>query len=145
MQYYIVVGCISVMFMLSPIGGLFVNLNISGPQGTVDPDLGVCKIGASIGIAIMGAVMAGQMMSGLSAMEATEQTEQLADVARHPDMIVNPVSRGEISATLLPKLQGLLGMALQDVFFVGFIFSLLALASAFLVPSGSARQHARRE
>jgi len=102
-------------------------------------------IGASIGITIMGAVMAGQMMSGLSAMEATEQTEQIAYVARHPDMIVNPLSRAEISSTLLPKLQGLLAMALQDVFFVGFIFSLLALAAAFLVPPGSARQHARRE
>lgn len=103
------------------------------------------SIGASIGIAIMGAVMAGQMMSGLSAMEETEQTEQIAYVARHPDAIVNPLNRAQISSTLLPKLQGLLGTALQDVFFVGFIFSLLALASAFLVPAGSAQQHARRK
>jgi len=102
-------------------------------------------IGASIGIAIMGAVMAGQMMSGLSAMEATEQTEQIAYVARHLDMMVNPLNRAQISPDLLPKLQELLGMALQDVFFVGFIFSLLALASAFLVPPGSAQQNARRK
>ena len=102
-------------------------------------------IGASIGIAIMGAVLAGQMMSRLSALEATEQTEQIAYVARHPDAIVNPLNRAQISSALLPKLQELLGMALQDVFFVGFVFSLLALAAAFLVPPGSAQQNARRE
>jgi len=72
-------------------------------------------IGASIGIAIMGAVMAGQMMSGLSALEATEQTEQIAYVARHPDMIVNPLNRAQISPDLLPKLQELLGMQLMSI------------------------------
>ena len=66
-------------------------------------------------------------------------------MARHPDAIVNPLNRAQISSALLPKLQELLGVALQDVFFVGFIFSLLALASAFLVPPGSAHDHARRK
>ena len=58
---------------------------------------------------------------------------------------MNPLARGEISSELLEQLQGVLGMVLQDVFLVGFVASLLALASAFMVPRGSARQHARRE
>ena len=101
-------------------------------------------IGASIGIAIMGTVMAGQMLSKLATLEAAEQTEQVAYIARHPDAIVNPLSRAQIPPELLERLQGILGTVLQDVFLVGFLASLLALASAFLVPPGSARQHARR-
>ncbi len=101
-------------------------------------------IGASIGIAIMGTVMAGQMLSKLATLEAAEQTEQVAYIARHPDAIVNPLSRAQIPPELLERLQGIFGAVLQDVFLVGFLASLLALASAFLVPPGSARQHARR-
>ena len=101
-------------------------------------------IGACIGIAIMGTVMAGQMLSKLATLEATEQTQQMAFLAQHPDAIVNPLSRAQIPPALLERLQGILGTALRDVFWVGFIASLLALASAFLVPPGSARQHARR-
>ena len=101
-------------------------------------------IGASIGIAIMGTVMAGQMLSRLATLEAAEQTEQIAYIAHHPDVMVNPLSRAQIPPDLLEKLQGILGTVLQDVFLVGFLASLFALASAFLVPPGSARQHARR-
>ena len=45
----------------------------------------------------------------------------------------------------LEELRQLTSVVLQDVFLVGFVASLLALAAAFMVPRGSARQHARRE
>ena len=88
--------------------------------------------------------MAGQMLSKLAALDAAEQTEQIAYIAQHPDAMVNPLSRAQIPPDLLERLQEILGTVLQDVFLVGFLASLLALASAFLVPPGSARQHARR-
>jgi len=102
-------------------------------------------IGAAIGVAVMGRVMATQMVARMSNLDSSAPSEQLAYIARHPDVLVNPLARGEISSELLEQLQGVLGMVLQDVFLVGFVASLLALASAFMVPRGSARQHARRE
>ena len=102
-------------------------------------------IGAAIGVAIMGSVMARQMISRVSSLYSSAPPEQIEYIAHHPDVLVNPLARGEISATLLEQLQGVLGFVLQDVFLVGFIASLFALASAFLVPRGSAREHARRE
>jgi EmrB/QacA subfamily drug resistance transporter len=102
-------------------------------------------IGAAIGVAVMGSVMAKQMLSRMSELDSSAPSEQIAYIAHHPDVLVNPLARGEISATLLAQLQGVLGVVLQDVFLVGFGAALLALASAFLVPRGSARQHARRE
>ncbi|MDA2935255.1 MFS transporter, partial [Acidobacteria bacterium AH-259-D05] len=102
-------------------------------------------IGASIGIAIMGSVMARQMLLKMANLNSPEASDQIAYIAHNPDVMVNPLTRGQISPALLEQLQGVLGSVLQDVFFVGFIASLFALASAFMVPRGSARQHARRE
>ena len=102
-------------------------------------------IGAAIGIAIMGSVMAKQTLSRMSTLDSSAPSEQIAYIAHHPDLLVNQLGHGEISATLLEQLPGVLGAVLQDVFLVGFVASLLALASAFMVPRGSARQHARWE
>jgi EmrB/QacA subfamily drug resistance transporter len=102
-------------------------------------------IGAAIGVAIMGSVMAKQMLSRMSTLNSSAPSEEITYIAHHPDVLVNPLARGGISAPLLEQLEGVLGAVLQDVFLVGFVASLLALASAFMVPRGSARQHARRE
>ena len=102
-------------------------------------------IGAAIGVAVMGRVMATQMVARMSNLDSSAPSEQIAYIAQHPDVLVNPLARGEISSELLEQLQGVLGTVLQDVFLVGFVASLLALAAAFMVPRGSARQHARRE
>lgn len=95
-------------------------------------------IGASVGIAIMGSIMARDMLSRLSRLRSPSQAKELAYFAHHPDAILNPAYKSQIPAPIMETLREVLGSALQDVFFTGFVVSILAFASAFLVPRGSA-------
>lgn len=99
-------------------------------------------IGAALGIAVMGTIMARAMLTQLDGLQADQHSAELVYFARHPDSIVNPLARASIPAPVLEVLQGILGVALGDVFFMGFIVSVLAFGSAFLVPPGLARDHA---
>ncbi|MGH9338186.1 MAG: MDR family MFS transporter [Acidobacteriota bacterium] len=102
-------------------------------------------VGASIGIAIMGTVMAREMLSRLAALKSAGYGDTIDYLAGHPDTIVNPLARTQIPEPVLNTLQGLLGVVLQDVFFVAFVVSVFAFASSFLVPGGSVEAHARRK
>ena len=99
------------------------------------------QVGASVGIAVMGTTLTSGLLAGLSELKLG-QNKEVAYLAMHPDAILDPVTRGTIPAAALSSLQSVLGVALARVFHTGFLVSLLALASAFLVPSGGARDHA---
>lgn len=102
-------------------------------------------IGAAIGVAIMGSIMSEQILYRISNLNSSIPSEQMAYIASHPDVLVNPMAQEELSAALLVQLQDILGTVLQDVFWVGFVAALLALAAAFMVPGGLAQDHVYQE
>jgi EmrB/QacA subfamily drug resistance transporter len=105
-------------------------------------------VGGAVGVAVMGSVMAHRLMTELGDLMATAPTamrESLQELVRHPDLIVNPATRPSIPPDLLVFVRAGMAEALSGVFIVGLVVSLLALASAFLVPGGHARDLAAEE
>jgi len=93
-------------------------------------------------VAVMGSVMAQHLHHELSALLAGAPAglkEGLRDVATHPDLIVNPLTRAQLSAELISQLRPAMAHAVGSVFAVGLVVAVAALLSALLVPPGQAR------
>jgi EmrB/QacA subfamily drug resistance transporter len=100
-------------------------------------------IGGAVGVAVMGSIMAQRLHLELSALLATAPPglqARLSDVVAHPDQIVNPVTRAGLGADVLDQMRPAMAHAVGSVFVVGLVVALVALASAFLVPAGQARE-----
>lgn len=101
------------------------------------------SIGGAVGVAAMGSAMSHRLVTGLGGLldvAPPELREGLRELVIHPDLVVNPATRGHIPAELLVYIRGSLAEGLSAVFGVGLAVSLLALASAFLVPAGRAKE-----
>ena len=99
-------------------------------------------IGGAIGVAVMGSIMAQRLHLELSALLATAPPglqARLRDVVDHPDQIINPITRAGLGADVLGQMRPAMAHAVGSVFVVGLVVALVALASAFLVPAGHAR------
>jgi len=100
------------------------------------------SLGGAVGVAALGAVMAHRLHGRLGTLAADAPAgirDGLAAVAAQPDLLVGPLGRGALGGEALAHLRGALAHALDGVFVTGLGLALLALASAFLVPAGSAR------
>ncbi len=99
-------------------------------------------IGGAVGVAIMGSVMAHRLQTELAALVAGAHgplQDSLRQLAAHPDLIVNPLTRGDLSSAVLAQMRPAMAHAIGGVFVVGLVVAVAALASAFLVPAGQAR------
>lgn len=99
-------------------------------------------IGGAVGVAVMGSVMSQRLHAELAALVAAAPAglqDGLRRVAAHPDLIVNPLTRGGLGAEVLAQLRPAMAHAVGSVFAVGLVVAVAALASAFLVPPGHAR------
>jgi hypothetical protein len=99
-------------------------------------------IGGAVGVAVMGSVMAQRLHEDLAALLATAPAslqDGLRRAVAHPDLIVNPLTRGDLGAEVLAQLRPAMAHAIGSVFVVGLVVAVAALASAFLVPPGQAR------
>ncbi|MCI0548014.1 MAG: MFS transporter [Candidatus Rokubacteria bacterium] len=99
-------------------------------------------IGGAVGVAVMGSVMAHRLHTELGAVASATAgplLESIRELARHPDLIVNPLTRGAIPPEVLAPVRLALAHSLSGVFLVGLLVCVAALTSAFLVPSGQAR------
>ncbi|HKW92402.1 MAG TPA: MDR family MFS transporter [Methylomirabilota bacterium] len=99
-------------------------------------------IGGAVGVAIMGAAMSHGLERDLGAV-VTNAPAPLRDslrwVAAHPDLVVNPLTRGGLGDDVLGQMRPALAHALGGMFAVGLAIAAAALLSAFLVPAGQAR------
>ena len=100
------------------------------------------SIGGTVGVAVMGSVMAHRLhteLGGLLAAAAPPLQEGLRRVVEHPDLIVNPMTRAGLGAEVLLQMRPAMASAVGGVFTVGLAVCIVAFASAFLVPAGQAR------
>jgi EmrB/QacA subfamily drug resistance transporter len=99
-------------------------------------------IGGAVGVAVMGSVMAQHLHRELGALLAAAPAGLqggLREVVTHPDLIVNPLTRAQLSAELINQLRPAMAHAVGSVFVVGLVVAVAALLSALLVPPGQAR------
>ncbi|MBI2154509.1 MAG: MFS transporter [Candidatus Rokubacteria bacterium] len=147
-----------VVFAGFGMGMVMVPMLIAVQSAVPKRDLGIATstvqffrtIGGAVGVAVMGAAMAHRLQGELLALlaasgQGTRLAAQVQELVAQPDLIVNPHIRETLAPALLAHIRLALAHALHGVFVVGLIVCLLALASAFLVPSGRARDLARAE
>jgi EmrB/QacA subfamily drug resistance transporter len=146
-----------VIFAGAGMGMVMVPMLIAVQNAVPRRDLGIATstvqffrtIGGAVGVAVMGATMAhrlqGELGAALAAGRGTALAAELERLVAHPDLIVSPLTREALSPAVLAHIRLALASALHGVFVVGLVVALLALASAFLVPSGRARDLARAE
>ncbi len=105
------------------------------------------SIGGALGVALMGAVLSRGLHNQLASLgvAAGLSRAEVFELVRHPDILLQPAARLTLSPALLKAFSLGLADALHSVFLVGFGVALLALASAFLVPSGRAQELALQE
>jgi len=99
-------------------------------------------IGGTVGVAVMGSVMAHRLnteLGGLLAAAPASLQEGLRRVVEHPDVLVNPMTRAGLGPDVLMQIRPAMAHAVGGVFTVGLAVCVVALASAFLVPAGQAR------
>jgi EmrB/QacA subfamily drug resistance transporter len=100
------------------------------------------SIGGAVGVAVMGAVLSAELGRELARLALGVDgplAAQLAQLAAHPDAVVHPALRQALPGPVLHAFSQALANALHAVFVVGFLITSLALASAFLVPAGRAK------
>lgn len=103
------------------------------------------SIGGAIGVAVMGSVMSVGLSSQIASITQVNGADRtaalLADLAHHPDVIINPAARSQVPAYILQLFIGALDHALHSVFLVGLVMAILAFISAFMVPRGRPHEH----
>ncbi|HEV8437377.1 MAG TPA: MDR family MFS transporter [Methylomirabilota bacterium] len=99
-------------------------------------------IGGAVGVAVMGSVMAHRLQLELSALIGSVPAPLqagLAELAAHPDLIVNPLTRETLDSVVVGLVRLAMAHAVGEVFVVGLVTAVVGLGSAFLVPAGQAR------
>lgn len=105
------------------------------------------SIGGAMGVALMGAVLSGQMQHQIDQFTFSASgplAERLSQLAEHPEQIVNPITRQQLAEqdpAVLAAMRGALGRALHDVFVIGFIIACLAFIVTLWLPGGRAADH----
>jgi hypothetical protein len=87
------------------------------------------NIGGTLGVSVMGAVLAMRLASALTAAGLDPATVSL-------DSLIDPVAESSATASLDGALQVALGSAIQGVFMIAFVAAALALVASFFAPSG---------
>jgi len=88
--------------------------------------------GAAFAVSVMGTVMLSQMQNSLALLRAANPTVDANMWAKlaNPQNLLEPLTRAQIPADLLPELITSLNDALWHAFFVGFVLMLLGLAAS---------------
>jgi hypothetical protein len=98
--------------------------------------------GAAFAVSVMGTVMLGRMQQALSQLrEAHSQVAPaLWNKLANPQNLLEPATRGQIPAELLPSLIASLGDALWYAFLTGAVLMLLGIGASFFMSSGTPAQ-----
>ncbi|MGB4987613.1 MAG: MDR family MFS transporter, partial [Pyrinomonadaceae bacterium] len=93
-------------------------------------------IGGALGVAIMGAVLAaglsGQLHKAATSEGSTLTAVQADSLAANPNALIEPTAKASLPAGILPVLQDSMAAAIQPVFWVVVVVSILAMLTSFM-------------
>lgn len=96
-------------------------------------------IGGALGVAIMGAVLtaglSGQLHKAATGEGSPLTAEQADSLAANPNALIEPTAKASLPAGILPVLQDSMAAAIQPVFWVVVVVSILAMFASFMLPS----------
>lgn len=103
--------------------------------------------GAAFAVSVMGTVMLSNMQTSLGLLRAANPTVDPVMWAKlaNPQNLLEPLTRAEIPADLLPKLITSLDDALWHAFFAGFVLMLIGLAASCFMANSTPANRLRPE
>ena len=96
------------------------------------------SIGGAMGVAVMGVVLSSSLTSLLLGMAGQVEgltSERAAQLAAHPNALLDATARAELSVPVVGALQTALAGALDNVFWLCAAFSVLGLITVFKLPA----------
>jgi EmrB/QacA subfamily drug resistance transporter len=90
--------------------------------------------GGAFAVSVMGTVLLHQMQRGLSQLSAGGLSAGLLDKLAHPQNLLEPATRAQIPAALLPRLIAILGDAIWYAFLTGFALMIIGVGISFFMP-----------
>jgi hypothetical protein len=117
---------------------LLIGVQASAPKGK----LGIAtsfqmftrSIGGAVGVALMGAILAGTLTARLDDLPRESATGPAARAAADPNAMLDPALRASVPAETLAAMQAALGDGLRLAFALGAVVVLLALAAGYRLP-----------
>lgn len=100
------------------------------------------SIGGAMGVAVMGAVLSSTLTSHLLGMVGSVEgitAKRAAELAAHPNALIDTAARASLPAPVLVALQTALAAALSNVFWLCTVFSILGLIAVFCLPKDDRR------
>lgn len=142
---YLNFGIVAVILSATAIGigmGMANLTTLVAAQSSVAPQrIGVATstvmlfrtFGGAFAVSLMGTVMLGQMQKSLGQLRAANANVAASvwDKLANPQNLLEPATRAQISAELLPSLIASLGDALWYAFLTGFILMIVGVAASF--------------
>ena len=93
--------------------------------------------GGAFAVSLMGTVLLNQMQSGLGRLSQSGLSAALLDKLAHPQNLLEPATRLQISPELLPRLITILGDAIWYAFATGFALMIIGVACSLLMANST--------
>jgi EmrB/QacA subfamily drug resistance transporter len=100
--------------------------------------------GGAFAVSLMGTVLLHQMQRGLSQLSGSGLSSDLLDKLAQPQNLLEPATRAEIPAELLPRLITILSDAIWFAFLTGFVLMAIGVVASFFMPSSTPADAAKR-
>jgi EmrB/QacA subfamily drug resistance transporter len=101
--------------------------------------------GGAFSVSLMGTVLLHQMQRGLSKLSTSGLPSTLLDKLAHPQNLLEPATRMQITPELLPRLIAILSDALWYAFLTGFVLMAIGVIASLVMPgakpAGAAKRH----
>jgi MFS family permease len=101
--------------------------------------------GGAFSVSVMGTVLLHQMQRGLSKLSTSGLPSTLLDKLAHPQNLLEPATRMQITPELLPRLIEILSEALWYAFLTGFVLTAIGLIASLLMPRARPAEPAKRQ
>jgi MFS family permease len=100
--------------------------------------------GGAFCVSLMGTVLLHQMQRGLTKLSTSGVSSTLLDKLAHPQNLLEPATRMQITPELLPRLIAILSNAIWYAFLTGFVLMVLGVIASLVMPSARPADAAQR-
>jgi hypothetical protein len=100
--------------------------------------------GGAFSVSLMGTVLLHQMQRGLAKLSTSGLSSTLLDKLAHPQNLLEPATRMQITPELLPRLISILSNSIWYAFLTGFALMAMGVIASLMLPSARPGEVAQR-
>jgi EmrB/QacA subfamily drug resistance transporter len=101
--------------------------------------------GGAFSVSLMGTVLLHQMQQGLTKLSTSGLPSTLLDKLAHPQNLLEPATRAQITPELLPRLVAILSNAIWYAFLTGFVLMAIGVIASLIMPNARPAEAVQRD